>query len=101
MEEAPYYRDKDGVEWASSQRFVEAADFALRSLGKFLGREDEYETFVKRRKMALNGINDPNAPQVDYEEYMKSIPTWVKIMEKPLFQIFDAGLEEARSKLDE
>jgi hypothetical protein len=94
--ERPYYRDKDGVEFRSSQRFVEAADFALRSLAKFLGREDEYEAFVKSRKMVFNALDNPNASQIQYEEYLKSIPNWVKIMEEPLSKMYYAGLEDGR-----
>jgi hypothetical protein len=65
-------------------KVVEAADFALRSLAKFLGREDEYEAFVKSRRMMFNAMNDPDAPQVEYEKYLKSIPLWVTSMEGPL-----------------
>jgi hypothetical protein len=98
VKQPPYYRDKEGVEWGSSQEFVEASDFVLRSLAKFLGRESEYERFVELRKMVALKMNDPAAPKVDYNEYLQSIPLWVKAMEEPLFKMYKAGLKDGHSK---
>ena len=44
--------------------------------------------------MTVLRMNDPAAPKVDHEEYIKSIPLWVKIMEEPLFKIYQAGLKD-------
>lgn len=71
---------------------------ALRSLAKFLGRENEYEAFVELRKKVVLRMNDPAAPKVGYEEYMESIPLWVKAVEEPLLKMYQAGLNDGRSK---
>jgi len=96
MGQPSYYRDKDGVEHGGSQRFVQAADFALNAIAKFLGREAEYATFVKTRKIMFDAMNDPNASQVEYESYLKSIPHWVTVMEEPLSKMYLAGLDDGR-----
>lgn len=95
MKWPPYYRDKFGVEYASSQRFVESAEFALKSLAKFLGREEEYESFLEHRMLMWDRMNKPKGPEVEYEDYLKKIPYWVTIMEEPLNKMYQAGLDDS------
>jgi hypothetical protein len=86
---------EDDIRYA--KQHLDAADRTFQALAKFLGREDEYALFLKKREKFLNTINNETDSHANfyYEDFKQSIPYWVKALEEPLLALYEQGLKDA------
>lgn len=87
----------DEYDFRYGKDYLNATDEVLLAIAKFLAREEEFEAFRSRRKKLLNSLNglSTDLTNYSYEDYIKSVPYWVKAVEAPIVALYEQGMKDA------